>query len=53
VTPSDAFWEGPNAPNAIRISLGGVEDRAQLSAALRRLAALLERRPTPGLEMVV
>ncbi|KUE88846.1 GntR family transcriptional regulator [Cupriavidus necator] len=53
VTPSDAFWEGPNAPTAIRISLGGVEDRAQLSAALRRLAALLERRPTPGLEMVV
>ncbi len=53
VTPSDAFWEGSNPPNAIRISLGGAQDRAQLSQALRKLAALLERRPTPGPELVV
>ncbi|MEM5277626.1 PLP-dependent aminotransferase family protein [Cupriavidus taiwanensis] len=45
VTPSDAFWDGAGAPNAIRISLGGVADRAQLAHALRRLAALLERGP--------
>ncbi|KWR89873.1 GntR family transcriptional regulator [Cupriavidus sp. IDO] len=53
VTPSDAFWDGANPPNAIRISLGGVRDRAQLSQALRKLAALLERRPAPGPELVV
>ncbi|MGO4302533.1 PLP-dependent aminotransferase family protein [Cupriavidus sp. RAF12] len=53
VTPSDAFHDGPNPPNAIRISLGGVDDRAQLSLALRKLAALLERRPTPDSELVV
>jgi len=53
VTPSDAFWDGANPPNAIRISLGGVQDRAQLSHALRKLAALLVRRPTPGPELVV
>jgi len=53
VTPSDAFWEGPNPPNAIRISLGGAEDRARLSQALRKLAALLERKPAPDPELVV
>lgn len=53
VTPSDAFCDAPNPPNAIRISLGGVEDRAQLSQALRRLAALLLRKPTVGGELVV
>ncbi|MBB3016827.1 PLP-dependent aminotransferase family protein [Cupriavidus alkaliphilus] len=45
VTPSDVFWDGAGAPNAIRISLGGVDDRTQLAHALRRLAALLERGP--------
>lgn len=53
VTPSDAFCDGPNSPNAIRISLGGVDDRAQLSLALRKLAALLERKPTTNGELVV
>ncbi|MFV8605046.1 PLP-dependent aminotransferase family protein [Ralstonia pseudosolanacearum] len=53
VTPSDAFCDGPNPPNAIRISLGGVDDRAQLSLALRKLAVLLERKPAIGGELVV
>ncbi|MBP0618647.1 PLP-dependent aminotransferase family protein [Cupriavidus sp. LEh25] len=53
VTPSDAFWDGPDAPNAIRISLGGVDSHAQLSLALRKLAALLERRPASEVGMVV
>ncbi|WP_455288213.1 aminotransferase-like domain-containing protein [Cupriavidus necator] len=53
VTPSDAFSGGPNPPNAIRISLGGVDDRAQLSLALRKLAALLECRPAQDSELVV
>ena len=39
VTPSDVFY------NAIRISLGGVQDKAELSLALRKLATLLERKP--------
>ncbi|MCO5399128.1 PLP-dependent aminotransferase family protein [Ralstonia soli] len=47
VTPSDAFYNGPTPPNAIRISLGGARERAELSLALRKLAALLERKPTP------
>lgn len=46
VTPSDAFYNGPTPPNAIRISLGGVKERAELSLALRKLAALLERKPS-------
>ena len=45
VTPSDVFYNGPTPPNAIRISLGGVQDKAELSLALRKLATLLERRP--------
>ncbi len=53
VTPSDAFWEGHNPPNAIRISLGGAQDRTQLTQALRKLAALLERKPAPEAGMVV
>ncbi|MBB1593487.1 PLP-dependent aminotransferase family protein [Achromobacter sp. UMC46] len=46
VTSSDAFQVGQAAaPNAIRISLGGVKDREQLALALTRLADLMRRRP--------
>lgn len=53
VTPSDVFWSGPNPPNAIRISLGGVRDRDRLRSALRKLADLLARRPETHREIVV
>lgn len=56
VTASDAFFNGPDAgdaPNAIRISLGGVEDRVKLSAALRKLAELLASKPEATREVVV
>ncbi|GAB4064666.1 PLP-dependent aminotransferase family protein [Ancylobacter sonchi] len=44
VTPSDAFCiEGP-APDAVRLSLGGIPDRARLLAALRTLAGILADR---------
>lgn len=47
VTACDAFTAGPEQPNAIRISLGGAKNRADLSAALQRLVALLMRAPPP------
>jgi DNA-binding transcriptional MocR family regulator len=56
VTASDAFYNGPDsgdAPNAIRISLGGVDDRAKLSGALRKLAELLASKPDATREVVV
>jgi len=53
VTPSDAFHEGPTPPNAIRISLGGARQRAQLSMGLKRLADLLARRPPAETGLVV
>ncbi|WP_423739636.1 PLP-dependent aminotransferase family protein [Cupriavidus basilensis] len=53
VTASDAFYAGPTPPNAIRISLGGVETRAHLAAALKKLAELLVRRPLMSGEIVV
>ncbi|MDR3385061.1 aminotransferase-like domain-containing protein [Cupriavidus basilensis] len=53
VTASDAFYAGPTPPNAIRISLGGVETRAHLAAALKKLAELLVRRPQASREIVV
>lgn len=45
VTSSDAFQVGAGAPNAIRISLGGVKDRQELAHALEKLAGLMRRRP--------
>ncbi|MDF3831743.1 PLP-dependent aminotransferase family protein [Cupriavidus basilensis] len=53
VTSSDAFYSGPTPPNAIRISLGGVEERGHLAAALKKLAELLVRRPQMPREIVV
>lgn len=52
VTASDVFYEGSAPPNAIRISLGGVAERAHLSMALKKLSALLARRP-PSASMSV
>ena len=43
--PSDRFAVAPDAPSAMRISLGGTIDRRNLSRALHRLAAQLW---TPG-----
>lgn len=45
VTGADAFADGTSVPDAIRISLGGVADRGQLSLALRKLSGLLARKP--------
>lgn len=41
VTPSDAFSPQGRGPDAVRISLGGVPERARLGEALRTLAALI------------
>jgi DNA-binding transcriptional MocR family regulator len=43
VTPSDAFSVEGRAPDAVRISLGGVPDRARLGEALKTLAAIIGR----------
>lgn len=50
VMPAEAFAIGGGAmpANAIRISLGSVEDRGHLQAGLRRLSDLLARPPGPG-----
>lgn len=45
VTASDAFFAGPQPPNAIRISLGACRDRTHLSTALKKLSQLLTRKP--------
>jgi DNA-binding transcriptional MocR family regulator len=42
VTPSDAFSVEGRAPDAVRISLGGVPDRARLGEALKALAAIID-----------
>ncbi len=49
VMPAEAFAAGGGAPqvNAIRISLGSVQDRGRLQAGLKRLSNLLARRPEP------
>ncbi len=52
VTASDVFHDGSAPPNAIRISLGGVAERAQLSLALKKLSGLLARKP-PNASMSV
>ncbi|CAG9233792.1 Transcriptional regulator, GntR family with aminotransferase domain [Paraburkholderia sabiae] len=46
VAPSSAFCQDGNVPNAIRISLGGCARRTELTSALRKLAALVERKPS-------
>ena len=45
VTPAEAFAMDGNAVNAIRISLGSIQDRGRLQAGLHRLSQLLARRP--------
>ena len=45
VTPAEAFATGGGAVNAIRISLGSIQDRGRLQAGLQRLSHLLARRP--------
>lgn len=45
VSPSEVFSGSANGPNAIRISLGGVQDRKRLGAGLRRLSQLLACAP--------
>jgi DNA-binding transcriptional MocR family regulator len=45
VTPAEVFSAAKAAPNAIRISLGSIQDRKRLSAGLRRLSQLLARVP--------
>lgn len=52
VTPADAFCLSSDAPNAIRISLGGVRDPERLSSALKRLRSLLREAP-PSLRAAV
>ncbi len=53
VTPAPAFASGSESVNAIRISLGGIKDRAHFQAGLQRLSALLARRPPPCSAAVV
>jgi DNA-binding transcriptional MocR family regulator len=45
VTPADIFATEGTFPNAIRISLGSIMDRARLHVGLGRLSLLLTRRP--------
>lgn len=47
VTPAEAFATGSGAVNAIRISLGSIQDRGHLQAGLQRLSHLLAQRPEP------
>ncbi|HEY0293892.1 MAG TPA: PLP-dependent aminotransferase family protein [Bordetella sp.] len=53
ITPSDAFCVDGPAPNSVRLSLGGVPDRAQLTIALKKLARLLERDPAASQDIVI
>ncbi|WP_261403787.1 hypothetical protein [Chenggangzhangella methanolivorans] len=43
--PADAFSAGGAAPEAVRISLGAVPERARLASALDTLAGLLRESP--------
>src|SRR5450830_1088931 len=45
VTPAEAFAMGSESAHAIRISLGGIQDRGRLQAGLQRLSQLLARQP--------
>lgn len=53
VTPAEAFATGSGSVNAIRISLGSIQDRGRLQAGLQRLSHLLARRPEPFSAAVV
>jgi DNA-binding transcriptional MocR family regulator len=53
VTPAEAFATGSGTVNAIRISLGSIQDRGRLQAGLQRLSHLLARRPDPFSAAVV
>ena len=53
VTPAEAFAIGSGSVNAIRISLGSIQDRGRLRAGLQRLSDLLARRPEPFSAAVV
>jgi len=53
VTPAEAFAMGSGSANAIRISLGGIQDRGRLQAGLQRLSQLLARPPEPFSAAVV
>ncbi len=53
VTPAEAFATGSGSVNAIRISLGSIQDRGRLRAGLQRLSDLLARRPEPFSAAVV
>ncbi len=53
VISSDVFAVGSGAPNAIRISLGGVKDRQELAQALEALAELMRRRPYMSRDVIV
>ncbi len=48
VTPAEAFAVGREIPQAVRICLGPVRERATLERALAALAAMLRDRPDPG-----
>lgn len=52
VTASDAFYDS-RPPNAIRISLGSIRDRARLASALKKLSLLLAHKPAVRQEFVV
>jgi DNA-binding transcriptional MocR family regulator len=53
VTPSDAFCVEGVAPNSVRLSLGGVADRGQLTVALKKFTHLLERDPLSSQDVVI
>jgi DNA-binding transcriptional MocR family regulator len=53
VTSSDVFQAGDAHPNAIRIALGGVKERARLAAGLRTLSRLLAREPGQRGEVII
>lgn len=53
VTPAQAFATGEESRNAIRISLGSIQDRKRLQAGLQRLSRLLARKPDSFADAVV
>jgi DNA-binding transcriptional MocR family regulator len=53
VTPAEAFSTSPGIANAIRISLGSIQDRKRLGAGLRRLSQLLARTPSAYNDLVI
>ncbi len=53
VTPAEAFATDSGSVNAIRISLGSIQDRGRLQAGLQRLSDLLARRLEPFSAAVV